>query len=248
MSDSLGLRTIRSGLNNTGYHDYVLTGTVGATGTWTLSYDNIVTASGSCRQYDPSSNQLVLGDQSAGANAKAEVTKYTFTQSGPPEATDNVSVRVDDGRGGFDTQSFTITVASQPNVDLAVPEVDPDALVFDGQQLTVSGAIVATIKNLGSQSVLDPFDVLFFEDRNDNSVFDAGVDNVLGTKSVTVPLAAGATAIVSATLNGLVLFSGNRIWAFVDSGQAVRETDETNNLGVHFCEYVPQLGGVRTLG
>lgn len=158
----------------------------------------------------------------------------------------SIGVRVEDGRGGFDTQSFTIDVRPSSNVDLQVSEVDPDALVFDGQQLTVSGTIAATIKNQGSQSVLDPFEVLFFEDRNDNSNYDLGVDNVLGMASVTSPLASNGTTNLTATLAGSVLFSGNRVWAFVDSGSKIRETDETNNLGVHRCEYTPQ-GGQPTL-
>lgn len=136
-----------------------------------------------------------------------------------------VTVRVEDGRGGFDTQSFTIDVTSPRDVDLTVSEVDQDALLFDGQQLTVSGAISAKIENRGAQTGLDPFHVLFFEDRNDNSGYDPGMDNVLGTSTVAAPLAAGASATVTATLDGPVLFSGNRIWAFADGGQAVRETE-----------------------
>ena len=153
-----------------------------------------------------------------------------------------VTVRVEDGRGGFDEQTFTIEVMTAPDVDLTLSEVDQHTLVFDGQQLTVSGMISATIENLGSQSVRDPFDVLFFEDRNDNSSFDSGVDNVLGTATVAASLAAGAKTTVTASLDGPILFSGNRIWAFADSRLAIPEANEDNNLRVGSCSIGCECG------
>lgn len=81
VADSVGNRILATGLDNTGYHDYVLCGTVGPSGAWTLSRDGAVIGTGSF--YSSSANILLLGDGSAGGNTRTEVTTYTFLQAPP---------------------------------------------------------------------------------------------------------------------------------------------------------------------
>ena len=168
-----------------------------------------------------------------------------------PQASDvgahNVTVRVEDGRGGFDTQSFVIDVLDEPpapQVDLTVEAVNRTGLSVDPQTLAAAGTVSATVKNLGPNPVTQPFDVLFFEDVNHNSAYDAGTDAVLGQATVSSPLGAGATVEVSTAVAAQVSFPGIFVWAFVDSGNAVAESNEANNLArneVH-CQFVPQPG------
>ncbi|OQZ02353.1 MAG: hypothetical protein B6D35_01240, partial [Candidatus Brocadia sp. UTAMX2] len=174
-------------------------------------------------------------------NAESGVVSWTPTpdQVGENEAT----VRVQDQGGLYDTQAFTITVASQ-DVDLMISSIDASSLVFDGQALTVSGNITARITNNGPEGVVIPVDVLFFEDVDFNGAYDANIDNVLGMANVTEPLSAGASVAVTAALSGTVRFSGAPIWGFVDSENRVFETNEGNNLARSGsgCQVVPEVG------
>ncbi len=113
--------------------------------------------------------------------------------------------------------------------DLYPTRVDVAAVTEDAQTLTVGGTAAVEVQNQGEGAPTGPFTVTFFEDRNRNAQLDPGVDLVLGT--ATHPgLAAGAQARVQVAVSGLVSFRGSAIHAFVDSGAAVAETDEANNV------------------
>ncbi|WP_250565987.1 DUF4114 domain-containing protein, partial [Adonisia turfae] len=148
-----------------------------------------------------------------------------------------VTVRVEDGRGGADEQEFTIQFVDAPDIDLTIDEVTPSNLAVNGQTLALTGSASAEITNNGNNNLTQPFDVLFFEDTNANQTYDQDIDNVLGSTTITAPLAAGASQTVTADLAGTVSFLGVPIWGFVDSDNAVTETDETNNLSFssHDC-------------
>ncbi|MEM7392398.1 MAG: FG-GAP-like repeat-containing protein, partial [Verrucomicrobiota bacterium] len=128
--------------------------------------------------------------------------------------------------------------------DLSIREVNVNGLIYDGQALTVSGTISAIVTNIAQEDVVTPFDVLYFEDLNTNLMFDAGVDNVLGSAAVAGPLPSGASVTVPAPIAGVVQFSENRIWAYVDSGDVVVEINEDNNLAVSAfgCDVAPMPG------
>lgn len=137
----------------------------------------------------------------------------------------------------------TIQAKASDSPDLLVTAVDTSAVVTDCQSLALGGTAVAVVRNTGTGGTGSAFQVLFFEDRNGNHKYDAGVDAILGSVSQGT-LAAGAEALVSSPLTGHLLFSGNLIYALADSEEAVAETDETNNysnsgLG---CEYKPVPG------
>ena len=127
--------------------------------------------------------------------------------------------------------------------DLTIAQIDKSNLVFDGQGLTVSGDISAILTNLGRHDVNTPFEVLFFEDRNDNGNYDLSIDNILGFTNVTTSLHRGESITVTADMSGSVLFSENLIWGFVDSTDAIGETNETNNLANsgEKCVMLPDL-------
>uniref|UniRef100_UPI00356A1B7A CARDB domain-containing protein n=1 Tax=Stieleria sp. TaxID=2795976 RepID=UPI00356A1B7A len=119
--------------------------------------------------------------------------------------------------------------------ELTLTDVDTSALNYDSQNLTVQGEITATVTNVGPIDVTGAIEVAFFEDANLDGLFDASVDNLLGSAIVTGPLASGASTPVSATLSGDVQFVDNVIWGVVDSTNAIHELDEMNNYARHEC-------------
>lgn len=155
----------------------------------------------------------------------------------------DVTVRVEDDRGGADEQEFTIQFVDAPDIDLTIDEVTPSNLAVNGQTLTLTGSASAEITNQGSNDLTQPFDVLFFEDTNTNQTYDQDIDTVLGSTTITAPLAAGASQTVTADLAGNVSFLGVPIWAFIDSGNTVIETDETNNLAFSSKDCITEVVG-----
>jgi RHS repeat-associated protein len=126
------------------------------------------------------------------------------------------------------TDTVTVTVADRS--DLVVQAVDVSAVVTDGQTLAVSGSVAATVANIGGGPAPGAFTVTFFEDRNGNGTFEPAEDNPLGA-ATRDGLPPGGSAVVTAAVAGSVLFLGNLVHAFVDSGHAVPEGDESNNYG-----------------
>ena len=162
----------------------------------------------------------------------------------------DVTVRVEDGRGGVAEQSFIVAVkAPLPGTledvsesDLTIGDVNVDGLSFDQQLLTVDGEITATLANLGPNATSAAFEVAFFEDLDNDQLYTPDVDSLLGTTRVTQPLGANEQLEVAADLAGTVQFANTVVYAFVDSQNAIIETDETNNLAVKICEAVPTVG------
>ena len=126
--------------------------------------------------------------------------------------------------------------------DLTVTEVDAGSVVTDSQALTISGTLQVGIRNIGDAAA-GPLEVLAFEDRDGNGLFDAG-DVALGSGLQAGGLAPGAAAEVPVPVSGTVLFAGNLIYAFADSAGAIAEDDETNNLrhSGESSQFVPTPG------
>ena len=158
-----------------------------------------------------------------------------------------VHLVVDDGNGGTDTQDYFIYVNPDPDPlpDLTVNFVEaPTPDEFDTELLTVSGTITADIANLGTADVTGAFDVLFFEDLDFDGAYTADVDNVLGQTTYTGGLTAGAEQTVSADIAGRVQYAGALVWAWVDSGDLLVESNEANNTerSHRDCVSLPMIG------
>lgn len=153
----------------------------------------------------------------------------------------SVKVKVEDGRGGFDTQSYVIELADR-SVDLTLADIHTESLVVDGQLLTVSGQVSAQIKNQGLNDLTDRFKVIFFEDRNTNQMFDVG-DSILGETQVTTPIQAGQTTTVTTNLSGFLSFINSPIWGFVDANRVITETNENNNFAFNSQDCIIQPSG-----
>ncbi len=193
---------------------------------------------------DPDGDQLTYSLVDAPAAMTIDVNTGVLAWDLTPSdiGTHDVTVRAEDGRGGFDEQSFTIEVVEEITGELAISDIETSGLTYDGQSLHVDGAVTATVTNEGTTNLDGPIDVVFFEDSDLNGLFDETVDNVLGTTTITDPLAAGESVPVAASLFGSVQFVDNVIWGFVDSGNVVVETDESDNYARHECIFVPEPG------
>ena len=143
------------------------------------------------------------------------------------------------------SDDVTVFVSDGAAVDLTVTLVDASALVVEPQSLVVTGTLAAQIVNAGPGVASGPFDVTFFEDVNGNGAFDLGIDPVIET-GVQAGVDAGETRLVTAELASAytVTFAGALVYAFVDSGDVVAESDETNNLGssAPVCDVTPTSG------
>ncbi len=130
-----------------------------------------------------------------------------------------------------------------PLPDLMVASVDASAVVADCQSLLVAGTASALIRNTGPGDMVSAFRVVFFEDRNGNRMYDAGVDEELGS-ATQAALGPGAEATVVSPLSGQLRFRGNLIYVLADSTGVVVEADETNNTGDsgRECEFQPAPG------
>ncbi|MCA8977883.1 MAG: VCBS repeat-containing protein [Planctomycetes bacterium] len=138
---------------------------------------------------------------------------------------------------------LTAAVSFTPaQTDLIVRSIDRTALVGDWQDLQILGNVGAAVSNLGT-AASGPCTLLFFEDSNGNGTYDAGTDVVFGQAAVPA-VAGGQQVVVSAALSGPVRFRDDLLFAMVDSGNAVVETDESNNVwdSGRQCGYQGQPG------
>lgn len=121
----------------------------------------------------------------------------------------------------------SVALGQQP--DLRVTGMDVGGVVGDLQALTIAGSLTVDVENAGVAGTGAAFDVLLFEDANGNGAYDAGTDVMLGA-AASAALGAGASNMVVVPVSGAVQFRENLIYAFVDSGAAIAESNETNNL------------------
>jgi len=127
--------------------------------------------------------------------------------------------------------------------DLTVNSVDHANVTGDWQTLTIGGTVDVEIENLGGADA-GGFDLLLFEDLNDNGVYDAGTDTQLGLVAVA-GLTAGTSQVESVPVSGEVTFRDNLIHATVDPDDLVGEGNEANNTldSGEFCQLPPPPPG-----
>ena len=114
--------------------------------------------------------------------------------------------------------------------DLRITTLNTANVVTNGQTLAIGGSLGFSIANDGTTAVSAPFTVTVFEDRNFNGVFNPGTDTVLGTLQETTSIAPGSSVARNVPLSGTLLFKGNLLYVFADSGNVIAESNETNNL------------------
>ncbi len=114
--------------------------------------------------------------------------------------------------------------------DIAVQAVYTDGTSTDRQSLNISGFVTVDLTTTGSVGPGSNCDILLFEDKNGNGIFDSDQDTVLGARNGCLLPAEGQVASFDIPVNGTVEFAGNIIYAFADSSNVIPEPDETNNI------------------
>jgi subtilase family serine protease len=113
--------------------------------------------------------------------------------------------------------------------DLVPVKIDLDSMTT-GTNLAVSGAAYVTFQNKGDDRINTSFNVLVFEDTDLDGKYTAGVDNLISTATNTISLWPEGASMLSVPLSGTVKFLHSPLYALIDSGDAILEQDETNNL------------------
>ena len=180
--------------------------------------------------YDPDTNDELtfsLVAAPTGMIMDGLVGDITWTPSELQSGDHTVRVRVEDTGGLFSEQPFTLTVS--PPSDLIIANVEISDMTGDWQALEMTASFSVDIHNQGAGPALGEFIITVFDDANDNGIFDMAVDGILGT-TIRSGLDQEETVTVSGPASGPVSFRGNLVYAFVDSGGAIPETDEGNNV------------------
>src|SRR5258708_4461948 len=86
--------------------------------------------------------------------------------------------------------------------DLTITGLNTAGVVTDTQSLTVSGTLVVSVRNNGGTAVSVPFQIVAWEDRDGNRLFNSGTDLTLGSLLYTGGLTAGGSVDVSLPLSG----------------------------------------------
>ena len=143
---------------------------------------------------------------------------------------------------GTATAATTVTV--NLNIDLEAVNIDLSNTSVNGQTLEFTGTVNVEVVNKGTTPVEGSFEVTLFEDTNANELYDEAGDRVIGSTDITHAFMAGAALVFPVDVEANVLFKDNRIFAFVDSANAIQETDEENNIthSMADCEYQPPVG------
>ena len=140
----------------------------------------------------------------------------------------------------YDSRRALTAAEGQP--DLAPTRFDLVNGGTDLLTLALAGDAQVEVRNQGDVPAT-AYDVTAFADRNGNGVFDLTLDAIVGVASSTgVP--AGESAVLEVPLAGTLLFVGEPLFVYVDSGAAVAESNESNNLARagEACIYHPPAG------
>src|SRR5574341_15974 len=125
--------------------------------------------------------------------------------------------------------------------DLVPVKIDLSGTTTDSQTLAISGNALVTFQNKGDAKIASSFDVLVFEDRDMDGRYTQGVDKLLGSGTNAMTLWPEGANMISVPLSGTVKFLHSPLFAYIDSGDAILEQDETNNLLISCkdCEVRP---------
>lgn len=133
---------------------------------------------------------------------------------------------------------------SPKDIDLLISSFKTKDVFVDSDSLERSGQVVIEISNNGKDDTDIKYDLLLFEDVNLDKKFDLKVDNVISTLENLTGPKSGETMTYTIEVGGKALFKDNLIFAFVDYKNAVKETDEENNITFNKanCKLEPVVG------
>ena len=167
-----------------------------------------------------------------------------------------IQLIVNDGEIASDPDSMDII--ANASVDLKPIKIDLSQIETDPETLIVSGTVSVEIINTGTRPIPGEFQIILFEDTNQNNRYDQSdqpiasstvVNGPAGHDAITVELTAGQ--IDNQTpIKPRVSFLDNVIFVMIDPMDTIPERDETNNIANslegHLCkppvnDFSPQL-------
>jgi subtilase family serine protease len=205
------------------------------TGAFNLGLYNGDPASGGVLlQNFPMANIAGDGSQSVVHSFTASPQTYRFYAVADAE---NIVVEMYEDNN-LAVRSLTIkSIGETYGPDLVPVKIDLSGTMTDPQTLTISGNALVTFQNKGDDKITSSFNVTVFEDKDNDEIYTPGVDTTLGMSAfVTGPTASipaiwpEGAGMVSVPLSGSVKFLHSPLYALIDSGDAILEQDETNNL------------------
>ena len=136
------------------------------------------------------------------------------------------------------------TAQAQPN--LVVVGVASPAASGDCESLLLDETVEVELANDGTEDVLEAFDLVLFQDLDLDGLYDPAADRLFGTASVAPPLAAGASLPVPVPAVGALEFRDAPLHAWADSGEAIAESSEDDNLASSAanCRRPPPVGDI----
>ncbi len=198
---------------------------------------------------DPSAGGALLNTYAVGSIQGDGTTAFTYTFIASPQVyrfyavadPENVVAEMYEDNNTA-VRSLTIKAPGETlGPDLVPIKVDLTDTTTDPQTLAISGTAHVTFQNIGDDKITAPFNVIIFEDKDGDGKYTAGVDNLLGTATNTMTLWPEDAGMIDLPLSGAVTFLHSPLYAFVDSGDAILEQNEDNNILVSCkdCQVVP---------
>jgi len=162
------------------------------------------------------------------ANTFQDVSLQSIILSG----TQNVSAVVDHpgSVSECDEGNNTVSIPSptlQP--DLLPTVLDNTNATTDPHTLALSGVVLVTVANEGTQVVNNPVDVVVYYDANGNGSYEVGSDTKVGQTQILTGLGIDSTVDLSMSVSGELPFRDAPLNVWVDSLEATLESREDNN-------------------
>ena len=185
--------------------------------------------------HDPDGDELRyrIVDLPANGALSAADNQVTYTPNTDFLGQDSFSYLVNDGTSDSNLATVSITVQ---DIDLAIGAIDLSQTDFDPETMTLSGTAAVTFSNTGADPIDGGYELqVFVKDLQQNSTVE------FGRISINEPLAPGDSLTVDVPVDGVTPFKDAPVYAFVDSGNAIAETNEENNMadGMAECEGTP---------
>jgi hypothetical protein len=140
--------------------------------------------------------------------------------------------------GEMDSDPDTLDIIANASVDLKPGKIDLSQIETDPETLIVSGVVYVDIINTGTRPIPGEFQVILFEDVNQNNQYDPSdkplaIDTIVngpqGNDAITVEVKAGYVDD-KPLINPQVSFLDNAIFVMIDPMDTIPERDETNNI------------------
>lgn len=113
--------------------------------------------------------------------------------------------------------------------DLVVSAVDRRSLASNPSNFHATGDLVVTVRNVGRYATNSGFDIVVYEDRDNNRSFNAEVDQALGYARIEQVIPSGGFEKVTMPINAQLRFRDAPIRVRIDIGNEVLEVLEDNN-------------------